>query len=108
MADLQTTRGGDNTSSPWVTIDSLTRIDEVAGMYQLVVELTYWHGGDTEAERNRNADPTTTIFHGSVYGAPVVAEHNGQQFFIQDWRQYGSELNEQWVRNYYGIGTPTS
>jgi hypothetical protein len=104
MADQTVTQGG-GTIPPWVTIDRITRHTGIAGQYSLEVAVTYWHGGDTVAERNRNADPTITTFTGSVYGAPVVmTTFNGEQCFVSDWRQYGPRLDNDWVWNFYGIG----
>jgi hypothetical protein len=94
-------------TTPWVTLDTITRDDGVAGQYAYTVELTYWHGGDTEAERDRNADPTTTVFVSSVYHAPVVMIHNNVQSFVCDWKQYGEVLDENWIRRFYGLEPPT-
>jgi hypothetical protein len=85
----------------WVTVEKITRSDGVAGQYALTVDVTYHHGPDPVDD-----DPTTTTFVSSVYWAPVVMVlSNGAQVLVEDWRRYGEQLDQAWVRSFYGVST---
>lgn len=80
-----------------IKVGRIRRIHGIAGNF--VLSALVWYEGDEK--------PYRVSFHGSTYGSPgpiVVVTDSGQEF-VKNASRYGAKLDEQWIRNFYGMET---
>jgi hypothetical protein len=82
-------------TDPTVSIDSIARQSGIAGQYAYRVQVTYHHS-------DGSSESSVATFVSSDYRAPVVLLCGGVQTFVEDCWRYGSKLDAQWIRAFYG------